>query len=122
MGLFDFFKPKKTDVFEKMYNQMFPKGEKDVNAGTDELLYILNSSVSRETARSIFTKATALSNVAEKFDEERLRVHLAGYCLQHFSEEQVKKFHGYLVALKAAMLINRKTPSEVRRNGDAYYW
>jgi dihydroorotase len=125
MGLLDFLKPKKSateELFQKIRNQMFPKGDKDINAGADELLHILNNSVDRKTARSIFVRSLAISKVSEEFDEERLRAHLSGYCLQYFASEQVKKFYNYIVAINAAMMINRRTPSEVKRNGETYFW
>ncbi|GEM_PF-1441217 len=125
MGLFDFLKPKKNpmeEMMEKISNSIFPKGEKDIDAGTKELLYILNYKIDYDTAKSIFLRSAVISRISEKFDKERLKTHLAGYCLQHFSDEQVEKFHEYLIALSAAMMIHRRTPSEVRREGDTYVW
>ena len=125
MGLFDFLKPKKNpmeEMMEKISNSIFPKGEKDIDAGTKELLHILNNKIDYDTAKSIFLKSAAISRISEKFDKERLKSHLAGYCIQHFSDEQVEKFHGYLTALSAAMMIHRRTPSEVRREGDKHVW
>ena len=46
MSLFDFFKPKKNEtneMFERMDASIFPKGDRDKNAATDELLRILNN-------------------------------------------------------------------------------
>ncbi|MFZ4590646.1 MAG: hypothetical protein ACOYN6_06590 [Ignavibacteria bacterium] len=45
MGIFNFLKPKPSKIDEMMHqlsNEMFPKGEKDINACVDELLFILN--------------------------------------------------------------------------------
>lgn len=125
MGLFDFLKPKKNpmeEVFQKLSNSTFPKGEKDMNAATDELLHILNNQIGRDEAKQIVIKSVAISRISKEFSKERLRQHLQGYCINHFNEAQIEKFHGYLVALSAAMLIHRRTPSEVRREGDAYVW
>ena len=52
--------------------------------------------------KSIFLKSR--KQISEKFDKDRLKSHLAGLH-QHFSNEQVEKFHGYLTALAAAMMI-----------------
>ncbi len=44
MGFFDFFKKKPDPIQEmrdKMFNQMFPKGDKDILAATNQLLSIL---------------------------------------------------------------------------------
>ena len=44
MGFFDFFKKKPDPIQEmrdKMFNQMFPKGDKDILAATNQLLTIL---------------------------------------------------------------------------------
>jgi hypothetical protein len=125
MGLFDFFKPKPNplaDFYGKMSNQIFPKGDKDINAATSELLNILNNKISKETAKSIFFKSVMISRMSENFDKERLKAHLEGYCIQHFTEAQIQNYFNYLVALKAAMAIHRRTPSEVRREGETYVW
>lgn len=125
MGLFDFLKQKKDpieEMMEKISNSIFPKGEKDINAGTKELLYILNNKIDYDTAKLIFLRSAAISRISEKFDKERLKSHLAGYCIQHFNNEQVEKFYGYLTALSVAMMVQRRTPSEVRREGNVYVW
>ena len=130
MGLFDFLKPKKSalnDFSQKMMNSTFPKGEKDINAAIDELLHILNNKIGRDEARNIVVKSVLISRISkdmekQNFTKERLKAHLAGYCLQHFTEEQIEKFHNYLSALTVAMLTHRRTPSEVRRSGEAYMW
>jgi hypothetical protein len=125
MGIFDFFKPKKKpidEVFRKMMNSTFPKSDKDINAATNELLHILNDHISREEAKVIVIKSVVISRISNEFTKERLKQHLAGYCLHHFKDDQVDKFHGYLTSLAIAMMIHRKTPSEVRREGDNYVW
>jgi hypothetical protein len=96
--------------------------KKDIDAGTKELLEILNNKIDYKTARSIFLKSASLSRITEKFDNERLKSHLSGYCLEYFDDNQVEKFHGYLVALATAMMVHRRTPSEVRREGNLYIW
>jgi hypothetical protein len=61
MGFFDFLKPKRNealDAAQAMLKQVFPNGEIDYQAGTAEVLHILNNSVSKEIARNIFTKST----------------------------------------------------------------
>jgi hypothetical protein len=124
MGLFDFLKPKKNnelnDTLAHMLNSFFPKGEKDINAVTDELLRILNNRIGREEARNIAVKSVSISRISEKFDEDRLKAHLKGYCLHHFNDKQVKQFHGYLAFLTVADVMFRKTPSEVKCDGDMY--
>lgn len=125
MGIFDFLKAKKNpleDKMEKMLNSIFPKGEKVIDAGAKELLFILNNRVDYDTAKNIFVKSSIISRISEKFDKERLRLHLSGYCLQHFNDAQIDKFYSYLVSLASAMLLSRITPSEVKRGGDSYYW
>jgi len=125
MGLFDFLKPKKKnlgDFMASLNNSMLPKGEKDIEAGTKELLNILNNKVDYETAKTIFLRSIAISRLSQNFDEARLRSHLMGYSIQHFDEDQIRKLHQYLEALKAAMESARRTPSEVKRVGDYYDW
>ena len=126
MSIFNLFKAKKSNPFEeireKMMNSMFPKGPKDIDAGAKELLYILNNKIDIQTSRTIFMKSYTICTVAEKFDVERLKTHLKGYCIQHFEEKQIEQFYSYLVALNTAMTVNRRTPSEVRREGNSYLW
>jgi hypothetical protein len=125
MGLFDIFKPKKDpikELYEKMSNQMFPKGQKDIDAGTKELLLILNNKISFETAQGIFLKSMGISFITKNFDEARLRTHLAGYCLHYFSDNQVKEYFDYLNVLNIANRIHRRTPSEVKRQEGGYIW
>ncbi|MBO6573126.1 MAG: hypothetical protein JJ958_11870 [Balneola sp.] len=125
MGLFDFFKPEKNDLnneLSQLINKFFPKGKKDINAGTQELMRILDTSILEEEARNIFIKSVAISRISENFDDQRLKDHLSGYCIQYFDQKKIKQFHSYLVALNAAMLLQQRTPSEVRREGDSYIW
>jgi hypothetical protein len=124
MGLFDFLKPKKNpmeDMMQKMHNSLFPKGQKDMDAATDELLQILNNKVSRNEASTILSKSIAISAISSNFTEERLRQHLAGYCLQHFSAAQVRRFYDYLGSIATARMSNR-TPSEITRTATGYTW
>lgn len=124
MGFFDLFKPKKqaSQDLKRMHREIFPKGEKDISAGTNEVLHILNNKVDRATAEEIFTRATIMSRISEKFHLDHLRMHLSGYALQHFNEEQVKSFHGYLVTINSAAMLSHKTPADITRNGNKYMW
>lgn len=124
MGLFDFLKPKKdplNEMLTKMHNSFFPKGEKDIDAATKELLLILNNKVGSQEAKTILMKSAGISMISQNFTEERLRQHLAGYCLQHFSDAQVKRFYEYLISIRLAGIQNR-TPSEISRNATGYSW
>lgn len=120
MGLFKFFKPKKKEIIaiEQFQELLFPIGQIDIDAGTNELLRILNNKISRDEARSIFVKSYGLSKISEKFDIERLKAHLSGYCLHYFTDKQVNDFHGYLVSLILAMTFSGKSPSEVDTSKD----
>ncbi len=123
MGLFDFLKPKKTqldDNHSQLLKAFFPKGETDINTGTNELLLILNNAIDNSEARNIFIKSVSISRIASKFDKERLVNHLRGYCLQHFNEKQLDKFFDYLTALTVAMKVNGSSPVEIKREGDGY--
>ena len=124
MGLFDFLKPKKNDEFKEtiahMTASMFPKGEKDINAVTDAVLYILDNKIGRDEAKNIALKSVAISRLSKEFSKERLRLHLSGYCLHHFNDKQVETLHGYLSFLIIADTMFRKTPSEVVRQGDGW--
>jgi hypothetical protein len=125
MGFFNFSKQKKnnfSDAVQQMRNKMFPKGEKDIEAGTIELMEILNNSVSKNEANKIFTKSYTIAYLTEQFDKERLIYHLKGYCIQYFNDVQISRLYDYLLAIKMAMIINQKTPSEIRRIGEGYGW
>jgi len=94
MGIFDFLKPKKDpmeEVYQDMMNSIFPNGEEDINSATTELVHVLNETIACKEAKTILIKAAVISRISEEFDEERLRKHLAGYCLHHFNQKQVKE-------------------------------
>lgn len=125
MGFFDFLKPRRNKLnehFERISNDVFPKGKKDIDSAVNELLLILNNKIGKKEAETIVTKSVFISRISQNFDKERLKAHLAGYCIQHFNESQISKFFDYLTAIKAAKMIHNRTPSEVRREGDAYVW
>lgn len=125
MGLFDFLKPKKpteNNAIDQMLKSFFPKGKTDINSATNELLFILDNKISGEEAKNTVLKSIAISRVSKNFDKQRLTTHLAGYCIHHFNESQIDKFYNYLIALSAGMLINNKSPSEIKRDGDVYFW
>jgi len=128
MGLFDFLNPKKRRTKKVLRNlqvlmdSRFPKGDKDINAATNELLYILDNSISQGKAKEIIRLSVGISRISSDFTKERLSQHLAGYCLEHFSDSQVEEFHRYLCVLTNAMMIHGKSPSEVRRKGDLFLW
>ncbi|MBP6870984.1 MAG: hypothetical protein KBC43_03165 [Bacteroidales bacterium] len=123
MGLFDFLKPNKKEInneLTQMNASFYPKGAKDINAVTDEVLYILDNKISRDEARTIALRSVTISRISSEFSEERLKRHLAGYCLHHFNDNQVKKFHGYLSFLTIASVMFKASPSEVVRDGDMW--
>lgn len=125
MGFFDFLKPKKNKLneqSERIINDIFPKGRKDIDSVMNELLLILNNKIGKKEAETIATKSVIISRISQDFDKDRLKVHLAGYCIQHFSESQISKFFDYLTAIKIAKMIQNRTPSEIRRKGDGYVW
>ena len=128
MGFFDLFKKKPDPIQEmrdKMFNQMFPKGDKDILAATNQLLTILNHSIPINEAKSIITKSyiiCLLTSEKDKFDKERLKLHLDGYCIQHFDEKQVDEFYNYIMAINSARIFSGRTPSEVGKQGDTYLW
>lgn len=109
------------EMMEKMSNSLFPKGQKDIDAATEELLQILDRKVSLKETQNILMKSIAISAISSNFTEERLRQHLAGYCIQHFSSAQVKRFYEYLASIAAAKMNNR-TPSEITRTATGYTW
>ena len=130
MGLFDFFKPKKSatqEVFERMSNSAFPKGDKDIEACVDELLRILSNKIPRSEAKNIVLKSIFISHMcigdaSDPFTKERLRAHLKPYALHHFDEEELMDFWGYLTGIYVIKLQNGKTPSEIKWDGSKYVW
>lgn len=125
MGLFDFFKSnnrKLQDHFDKVHRDVFPKGDVDIDASVNELLYILSNKIDNKTARDIILKSVLVSRMSEKFDRARLVNHLERYCIHYFNEEQITMFHEYLATINIAKMAHGKTPSEVRRVGDMHIW
>ena len=101
-------------------NSRFPKGDKDINAAANELLHILNNTISQDEAQEIVRLSTGISRISSDFTKERLRRHLAGYSLHHFTESQLEEFYHYLTALTQALSFDGKSPSEVSRKGNLY--
>lgn len=125
MGLFDFLKPKKSslqDNLEKLQLMVFPKGEADIKAATNELLLILDNKIGTAEAKDIVVKSTSLAHIAQNFDEARLKSHLNGYCIQHFNDEQFEKFYSYVRSLLLAKTIHGKSAVDVKRMGNGYAW
>jgi hypothetical protein len=127
MGFFDFLKPKQNnqmnDTFARMEATWFPKGEKDIKYAVNELLFILNNKIDSSEAETIILKSIAISNISQEFNKDRLKLHLAGYCLNHFNDSQLEAFYNYLQACKVGRLMSQKTPSEITRIGDnGYAW
>jgi len=130
MGIFDFLKPKRdklTDYSLSFLKMVFPNGEIDYEVGTNEILNILNNSVSKDIARNIFIKSTVLCRVVamkkdgeNKFDLARLKLHLSGYCIQYFTDDQIERLYDYQISLLTASLLG-KSPKDVKRSGSGYY-
>jgi hypothetical protein len=108
MGLFNFFKknksvnnPELNEILGKMTNAIFPNGQQDIDERTNALLRILNNKVDVQTAKTIVLKSSSIcytsSSRGNPFETERLRQHLAGYCLQYFDEKQLQDFYILLV-------------------------
>ena len=117
MGLFS--KSKKTKgPMEELMKRIFPNGKPDIISGTDELLSILHSKISRDIAQNIFVKSMAICVMTEKFDVERLKIHLDGYCKDVLNETELQKFYEYLVARKISLMMGAK---RVFRNQDGNY-
>src|SRR5690606_3734876 len=122
MRLSDFLKPKKTELddnLSQLLKAFFPKGETDINAGTNELLLILNNSIHQNEATNIFVKAVSMSRVTSNFHKERLIKHLSGCCVQQFNEQELDKFFNYLTAWTVAMKVHGSSPVEITRDVDA---
>jgi hypothetical protein len=100
---------KKKDKLQALLGEMnkaiFPNGQADIDAGTNELLNILNYKIDRETAQTIFMRSasicyttTNMFNNGEGFTKERLKQHLAPYALQHFNSKTLSDFYKYLLS------------------------
>jgi hypothetical protein len=107
MGLFNFFKKNKStnntefnELLGKMTKTIFPNGQKDIDERTNALLHILNNKVDIRTVKTILMRSSSIcytANLRGAFDIERLRQHLAGYCLQYFDEKSLQEFYILLV-------------------------
>jgi hypothetical protein len=104
MGLFNFFKPKpqKSELgsfLDKIGKEMFPNGKKDIDAGINELLRILNYKIEASMAQTIFIRSSSIcymTGLRNEFSKERLKRHLAPYALQYFDEAALEEFYIYL--------------------------
>lgn len=83
-------------AYARFQHTLFPPGERDINRGTNRVLAILQHAISRDLARRIYTRASAVALASPAFDVLRLRRHLASYCLERFTDAQVRELHGFL--------------------------
>lgn len=104
MKLFNFLKPKEQNSLDSkissILKQLFPNGQKDIDERTNALLHILNNKVDAQTATTILIRSSSLcytTNLRNAFNIERLRQHLAGYCLHYFSDKALQEFYILLV-------------------------
>lgn len=107
MGLFNFLKKNKStknselnELMSKVLKDIFPNGQKDINDRTNKLLQILNNKVDFQTAKTILIRSSSIcytTNQSNAFDIERLKQHLAGYCLQYFDDRSLQNFYILLV-------------------------
>ncbi len=104
MGLFSK-SSKKENPMQEIMSKIFPKGKSDIITGTDELLNILDYTISKENAQNIFVKSMAISFLTREFDVERLKTHLDGYCKGVFSQDEIQRFYEYLIARKMALMM-----------------
>lgn len=89
------------ELITKMQKEIFPNGETDINAGTNELLRILNNAIDANTARSIFMKSSSIcytTSMNGQFSKERLKQHLAPYALNNFNDNALSEFYDYLLS------------------------
>lgn len=105
MGLFGKSPEKTENPINELIKRIFPNGKPDIDEGTDELLRILNNSISREIARNIFVKSFARSTMDSNFDINELRIHLDGYCNGVFSAVEMQQLLDYLTARKIGMVL-----------------
>ncbi len=87
--------------FAKIQKEMFPKGRKDIDDGTNELLRILNNKIDFKTAENIFVLSSSIcyiSSMNNGFNKERLEQHLAPYAIQYFNDSSLSEFYKYLVS------------------------
>jgi hypothetical protein len=92
------------DLFEKIQREIFPNGKIDIDAGTKELLRILNNKVNEETAQTIFLKSSSIcytTSLNNEFSKERLKQHLSPYALHYFNDKALNDFYAYLLSKNA---------------------
>jgi hypothetical protein len=121
MGLADFFDPNDENMATQMQQvseYLFPLGDKDKEAGTNEVLYTLKNSVDRDLALNIFIKTSFMSRFSGKFDQNDLKTHLANYCLEHFNDQQIANHYNYLMATANARMLYGSPPSQITRETD----
>jgi len=128
MGLFDFLKKnnkKQSKELDEWLKQsleiIFPKGEQDIIEGTKRLLAILHNKVDAKTARKILLRSSGLSYThslrEEALEKERLKQHLAGYCLSYFGDKELDELYLYLLDLQNKIRIEqffKQMPKEMK--------
>ena len=88
-------------LINKMQQEIFPNGYKDIEEGKKELLRFLNHSIEDKTAESIFRKSSSIcytTSMRNEFSKERLKQHLKPYALHYFNDESLNSFYDYLLS------------------------
>ncbi|MFW5879627.1 MAG: hypothetical protein ACOC22_04185 [bacterium] len=111
---------KRDNPLEEITKQIFPNGKSDIISGRNELLEILDHSISKKNAENIFVKSMTIAFLTKEFSVERLQIHLDGYCKGIFSNDELQKFHEYLTARKLALFMGR--PKVSKDQNGKYSW
>ena len=86
---------------QRMRDEIFPNGEKDIEDGTNELLRILDNKIDEDTAKNILLKCSSIcytTSLRDEFSFERLIAHLEPYALDYFDNEALNEFYAYLLS------------------------
>lgn len=121
MDLSNFFDKNDENIdakLDQVSNYLLPAGDKDKEAGVQEVLHLVNHQTDQELAEVIFLKSLFLSRFAGNFGKDGLKAHLSGYCLEYFNDNQIGNFHKYLTVLANAQMLYGSSPSHIKRTKD----
>jgi len=100
MGLFGFLKTKKKSdidkLMEKVHNDIFPDGFKQIERETDELFQLLNGRYSKEQLKSTLLYASALFLITDNKSAERITSSIIIRSNRAIDEEDANTIYNYI--------------------------
>ena len=104
------------EMMAQMSQALFPNGDQDIQAGANELLYIVKNDIDAEGATRVFMKSAFISRFFAGFNVAKLQEHLvSNLATQYFNEHQLHNYYRYLQSLNFVDFLYQTPLSQLSR-------